>query len=533
MADVTSSSAASTHPLDRPSALGKAPNIVVALILLGGLGYVCYALAADLTGAVAIPWILLGIALLIALGFEFVNGFHDTANAVATVIYTHSLPAEIAVIWSGVFNFLGVLTSSGAVAFGIISLLPVELIMQVGSGAGLAMVFALLIAAIIWNLGTWYFGLPASSSHTMVGSIIGVGLANQFLAPANSATSGVDWSQAESIGLSLLVSPVFGFFLAGGLLLLMKVIIRNKALYRAPKTKAPPPLWIRCLLILTCTLVSFFHGSNDGQKGMGLIMLILIGVVPTAFALNRTPDVNYLQTYKAASTAASTALGNYVKPGIAVAPGDAKVKVAEAVRTRVWTDETALALKELISQTNGEISPYGTAAEVPPSMVANTRNDMYLISEALKLIDSRKLLPVSDTDLKALKAYHTAADNTTKFIPTWVKVAVALALGLGTMVGWRRIVITVGEKIGKTHLTYGQGAAAEIVAAATIGAADYMGLPVSTTHVLSSGVAGTMAANGSGLQMSTVRNLALAWVLTLPAAMSLSFLLFVLLRQFI
>ncbi|WP_448149309.1 inorganic phosphate transporter [Labrys miyagiensis] len=532
MTDMTSGQGMG-HPLEKPSTLGNWPNIVVVLILLGGLGYVCYALAADLTGAVAVPWILLGLALLIALGFEFVNGFHDTANAVATVIYTHSLPAEIAVIWSGFFNFLGVLTASGAVAFGIISLLPVELIMQVGSGAGMAMVFSLLVAAIIWNLGTWYFGLPASSSHTMVGSIIGVGLANQFLAPAGSATSGVDWSQAQNIGMSLLVSPLFGFFLAGGLLLVMKVLIRNKTLYEAPKTNAPPPLWIRGLLILTCTLVSFFHGSNDGQKGMGLIMLILIGVVPTAFALNRTPDINYLETYKAASTAAGNALGNYIKPGVTVAPADAREKVAQAVRTRTWSDETTPALKLFIDQTNSEISPYGSASAVPSNLVTNTRNDMYLISESLKLIDSKKLLPVSDVDLKAIKAYHVAADNTTKFIPTWVKVAIALALGLGTMVGWKRIVVTVGEKIGKTHLSYGQGASAEIVAAATIGAADYMGLPVSTTHVLSSGVAGTMAANGTGLQMSTVRNLIMAWVLTLPASMALSFLLFVLMRQFV
>ena len=245
--------------------------------------------------AKTVPWILLGIALLIALGFEFVNGFHDTANAVATVIYTHSLPAEFAVMWSGFFNFLGVLTSSGAVAFGIISLLPVELILQVGSGAGFAMVFALLVAAIIWNLGTWYLGLPASSSHTLVGSIIGVGLANQFMAPAGSATSGVDWSQATNVGMSLLISPIIGFFAAGTAALVMKLLVRKPALYEAPKGNTPPPLWIRALLIFTCTGVSFAHGSNDGQKGMGLIMLILIGVVPTAFALNRTPDINYLE----------------------------------------------------------------------------------------------------------------------------------------------------------------------------------------------------------------------------------------------
>ena len=271
------------------------------VLVLVGVVYVGYALSQDLAVAKTVPWILLGIALLIALGFEFVNGFHDTANAVATVIYTRSLPAEFAVMWSGVFNFLGVLTSSGAVAFGILSLLPVELILQVGSSSGFAMVFALLVAAILWNLGTWFLGLPASSSHTMVGSIIGVGLANQFMAPAGSATSGVDWSQATNVGITLLVSPIIGFFAAAILLYVMKLLVRNPALYEAPKGNTPPPWWIRALLIFTCTGVSFAHGSNDGQKGMGLIMLILIGVVPTAYALNRTPDINYLEAYKSAS----------------------------------------------------------------------------------------------------------------------------------------------------------------------------------------------------------------------------------------
>ncbi|MGH6862036.1 MAG: inorganic phosphate transporter, partial [Phyllobacterium sp.] len=283
------------HPLATPGKLGSWPNYAVTAILVGGLAYVGWSLTQDLTSSVAVPWILLGLALVTALGFEFVNGFHDTANAVATVIYTNSLPAEIAVIWSGFFNFLGVLTASGAVAFGIISLLPVELIMQVGSSAGLAMVFSLLTAAILWNLGTWYLGLPSSSSHTLIGSIVGVGLANQFLAPEGTATSGVDWSKATEVGMSLLVSPLVGFGAAALLLLAMKLFVRNKALYEAPKGSTPPPFWIRALLIFTCTGVSFAHGSNDGQKGMGLIMLILIGVVPTAFALNRTPDVNYLE----------------------------------------------------------------------------------------------------------------------------------------------------------------------------------------------------------------------------------------------
>ncbi|MDE1992608.1 MAG: inorganic phosphate transporter, partial [Rhizobiaceae bacterium] len=520
----------SSHPIHSSGGGAKWFLPLFGVVVLAGLAYVAYALGRDLTSATAVPWILLGLALLIALGFEFVNGFHDTANAVATVIYTRSLPAEFAVIWSGFFNFLGVLTSTGAVAFGILALLPVELILQVGSGSGLAMVFALLTAAIIWNLGTWYLGLPASSSHTLVGSIIGVGLANQFLAPAGSATSGVDWSQASSVGMSLLVSPIVGFGLSALLLLVAKVLIRNKALYEAPKTNAPPPLWIRVLLIFTCTGVSFAHGSNDGQKGMGLIMLILIGLVPTAFALNRTPDINYLEAYKTASAQVETALGKYVKPGVAT-PADPKAAVSDAVKSKTWTDATTPALQAYIHATSVEVAAYPSIEKLPNGLVGNVRNDIYLIGEALKLIDKQKLLPMSADDLKAVTQYHASVDNATKFIPLWVKVAVALALGLGTMVGWKRIVVTVGEKIGKTHLTYGQGAAAEVVAMLTIGMADHLGLPVSTTHVLSSGVAGTMAANGSGLQWSTVRNMLMAWILTLPASIAIAFVLFVILRQ--
>lgn len=530
MADTTSSSqgASHTHPLEGPSATGKWFLPVFALILVGGLIYIFRALGSELAQERAVPWVLLGIALLIALGFEFVNGFHDTANAVATVIYTRSMPAEFAVLWSGFFNFLGVLLSSGAVAFGIISLLPVELIMQVGSGAGLAMVFSLLIAAIIWNLGTWYLGLPSSSSHTLVGSIIGVGLANQFLATGDAATSGVDWGQAKNIGLSLLISPVVGFVAAALLLLTLKVLVKNKDLYSEPKGNQPPPLWIRGLLILTCTGVSFAHGSNDGQKGMGLIMLILVGLVPTAFALNRTPDAAQLEAFRGASIAVEQSLAKYVTVEAPVA--EARPVVAKAVQNREWTNETTIALKEFVRETHDHVDGYQTLVDVPSNLVNNLRNDMYLIGEALKLIDKRNLLPMDAQDLKAVKTYHAAVDNATKFIPLWVKIAVAMALGLGTMVGWKRIVVTVGEKIGKTHLAYGQGAAAEVVAMATIGAADHFGLPVSTTHVLSSGVAGTMAANGSGLQWSTVRNMLMAWVLTLPASIALSFGLFTVLR---
>src|SRR3977135_1051146 len=284
------------QPAARPN-LDKGFNPLTMIIFFGilaaGLLYVAYSIYADVdaTGTkitTYLPYLLLLVALLIALGFEFVNGFHDTANAVATVIYTHSLPAHVAVVWSGFFNFLGVLLSSGAVAFGIISLLPVELILQVGSSAGFAMVFALLIAAIIWNLGTWWAGLPASSSHTLIGSIIGVGIANA-LSRGLDGTSGVDWSKATEIGYALLLSPLVGFVFSALLLLALKFLVRNPALYDAPKGNQPPPWWIRGILILTCTGVSLAHGSNAGTEGMGLIMLILIGTVPTAYALNRTP----------------------------------------------------------------------------------------------------------------------------------------------------------------------------------------------------------------------------------------------------
>jgi PiT family inorganic phosphate transporter len=498
-------------------------------MLAAGLLYVAYSLYTDVdeTGTrvgAFLPYLLLFVALLIALGFEFVNGFHDTANAVATVIYTHSLPAEAAVVWSGVFNFLGVLTSSGAVAFGIVSLLPVELILQVGSSAGFAMVFALLIAAIVWNLGTWLFGLPASSSHTLIGSIIGVGIANA-LARGMDGTSGVDWSKATEIGYSLLLSPVFGFCMAAVLLLVLKFVVRNPELYAEPKGNQPPPLWIRGILILTCTGVSFAHGSNDGQKGMGLIMLILIGVLPTAYALNRTPAPNHVEQFRTASIAAAQVIEKQAA-GYNVL-GDPRPAVTAYVSQRKINEGTYVSLAALVKQIAAEVDRYGSITKVPSDRVGNTRNDMYLAAEALRFLMKDKENALSKQDVAVLAAYKKELDSSTRFIPLWVKVAVAIALGLGTMIGWKRIVVTVGEKIGKSHLTYAQGASAEIVAAATIGAADFAGLPVSTTHVLSSGVAGTMAANRAGLQMATVRNLLMAWVLTLPCSIMLSAFLYI------
>ena len=509
-------------------------NVLAMVVVIGGIIYAGYHLAQDLSvvrDTHAYPYILLGIALFIALGFEFVNGFHDTANAVATVIYTNSLSPNLAVIWSGAFNFLGVLVSTGAVAFGIVSLLPVELILQVGSGAGFAMVFALLIAAILWNLGTWWFGLPSSSSHTLIGSIIGVGLMNQLMATTSTGTSGVDWSQASKIGETLLVSPLIGFSAAWLLLTILKATIKVPALYKEPHGDTPPPLWIRGLLILTCTGVSFFHGGNDGQKGMGLIMLILIGTVPTAYALNRTMNESDVNQFVAVSAQAQSVLSQYA--GDIAAPQTSEAARATAmsvVRERKVTPEGVAALAALDKSIASQVGEYHTMANVPAGSMVNIRNDMYVVSEGLRLLSKSSDVKVSDADKKVLSSYKSGLDHSTKFIPSWVKVAVAIALGLGTMIGWKRIVVTVGERIGKTHLTYAQGASAEIVAMATIGAAELYGLPVSTTHVLSSGVAGTMVANNSGLQWSTVRNLLMAWVLTLPVSIALAGGLFWLLR---
>jgi PiT family inorganic phosphate transporter len=510
---------------------GRIGMLAFGVVLIIGVIFIGYSLSRDLAGlelGSALPYILLGTALLVALGFEFVNGFHDTANAVATVIYTHSMEPHIAVVWSGFWNFAGVVTSSGVVAFTIISLLPVELILQVGSSAGFAMVFALLVAAILWNLGTWALGLPASSSHTLIGSVIGVGIANQLM-QGRTGTSGVDWAQAATIGKSLLLSPVFGFVLASGLFLFMKALIKDKRLYEAPKGAEPPPFWIRAMLVFTCTGVSFFHGSNDGQKGMGLIMLILIGTVPTTYALNHAVTAQQSQDFIAVSAQTADTLNKYVQSSAAI--GDPREDVTDYIRTKEFKPNTMLALRELVNGVGTEMAIFKELSKVPHTQVRNFRNDMYLVSEAIRLMLKSGKPEIAAADAAVLKNYKTHIDRATRFIPLWVKVAVALALGLGTMVGWKRIVVTVGEKIGKNHLTYAQGAAAEITAMATIGAADGLGLPVSTTHVLSSGVAGTMMANHSGLQWATVRNLLLAWVLTLPAAMTLSGFLFVAFRK--
>jgi PiT family inorganic phosphate transporter len=462
--------------------------------------------------------VFLLLALALAFGFEMVNGFHDTANAVATVIYTHALRPTLAVIWSGLMNLLGVLTSTGTVAFGIVALLPVELVLNVGSGPGFAMIFSLLISAMIWNLGTWYLGLPASSSHTLIGSIMGVGLANSLFS-AQALGEGVNWAQAKSVFSALLLSPVLGFVGSALLLLLLKLLIRKPSLFRAPEKDQPPPPLIRALLFFTCTAVSFFHGSNDGQKGMGLVVLILVGILPAQYALNPATKQADIQAVVQSAQKVAPILNKLASPQVRgqEAVGDLShfLKTGGPATARTYA---ALAGKN--QDIVDELSGRRGYADLSVDQRKRFRSNIYLMSTSIgKLLKANKIADA--TDAATLRNYSSRLNKETQYIPVWVKIAVACALGFGTMIGWKRIVVTVGEKIGKEHLTYGQGASAELVAAATIGLADRFGLPVSTTHVLSSGIAGTMAANRSGLQMNTLRNIVLAWVLTLPVCVLL------------
>jgi PiT family inorganic phosphate transporter len=452
---------------------------------------------------------LLFLCLAIAFGFEFANGFHDTANAVATVIYTHSLKPRIAVLISGACNFTGVVLSGIGVALAILKLLPVELLVSSGAGAGLAMVLALLISAILWNVGTWYFGLPASSSHTLIGAIIGVGLANSAL-PGHHFGDGVNWSKAEDVGLSLFLSPVIGFSLAAILLLLIKVFFKKyPQLFEPPPKDKAPPFFIRALLTLTCGGVSYSHGSNDGQKGVGIVMLILMGLVPAGFALNHDATSATIDHTIEASVALAATVHDHADAS-AVADADKATEELAQVRSRL-AGKTAV-------------------TDIAHDQRFQVRQAILLADKSIDTMVKGKKLKLSDDETHKLKKDREALRALTDYAPKWVLIAIAIALGVGTMVGWKRIVVTVGEKIGKSHLTYAQGASAELVAMCTIGLASSFGLPVSTTHVLSSGIAGTMVAQKSGLQRSTVQSIALAWVLTLPVAMVLAAGLFLGLR---
>ena len=454
--------------------------------------------------------LLLGICLLAACAFEFVNGFHDTANAVATVIYTNALRPWVAVVWSAFWNFIGVFSGGIGVAMGIVYLLPVESLVDSNVYHGVAMVGALLLAAIIWNIGTWYYGIPASSSHALIGSILGVGIAFSLLPESRGAA--VNWSKAGETGIALLVGPLLGFALTIGMMFLFKRFVPNKAIFKEPHKRKPPPLWIRLLLITTCTLVSFFHGSNDGQKGVGLVMLILIGIVPFRFALDEAKNPLDLR--------ASLGKVEYVMSRVnraELSPGDQKnlseMQAQTADLDRIFAGKTNI--KELPQQTRFEI-----------------RRDVLLLANRAKKLLASPNLSLSSQDRATYAAATVNMKTFTDYAPWWVLLMVSLSLACGTMIGWQRIVKTIGERIGKEHLSYAQGASSELVAAAIIGIGTQMTLPASTTHVLTSSIAGSMVASRGvkNINPGIVRNIALAWVLTLPVTMVLSGLLFLLFR---
>jgi len=453
--------------------------------------------------------LLLGVCLLAACAFEFVNGFHDTANAVATVIYTNTLRPWVAVVWSAFWNFIGVIGGGIAVAMGIINLLPVESLVDQNVYHGIAMVGALILSAIIWNVGTWYYGIPASSSHALIGSILGVGIAFSLLP---GSTSSVNWSKAGESGVALLVGPLLGFSLTIGAMFLLRRFVPSKGIFKEPHKHKPPPLWIRLTLISTCTLVSFFHGSNDGQKGVGLIMLILIGIVPTFFALDQSKNPLDL---RASLLQVERVMGR-VNPA-ELSPADQKT------------------MTEIKAQTDDLDRVFAGKARVedlPRNARFEIRRDILLLGNRAKKLLGSERISLSPADREqydgAIKTMRTFTD----YAPWWVPLIVAISLGLGTMIGWERIVKTIGERIGKEHLTYAQGASSEMVAALMIGASTSVGLPSSTTHVLSSAIAGSMVANRGvkNLNPQMVRNIALAWVLTLPVTMVLSGGLFLLFR---
>jgi PiT family inorganic phosphate transporter len=447
------------------------------------------------------------LCLLAVVGFEFVNGFHDTANAVATVIYTKALKPIYAIPWSGTWNFLGVFLGGVAVAMGILKLLPLDDLMKLPVSVGACMVLAVLLASIVWNLGTWYLGIPCSSSHTLIGAMIGASIAFTWY----YGGAGVNWDKAKEIGLSLIISPLIGFGASALLMMFLIHVVKAKSLFHIPKGENDtPPILIRLLLITTCTLVSFFHGSNDGQKGVGLLMLILIAFLPAKFAVNHAVSNDKI-------------MGSLNQTELVIGRASATSVADRSLLTSL--DSSIAKTKALLTGTN----------TTDANQTYKLRKQVKSVGKDITVVLADEKIKMTAPDKAALTSVSKEITNITDFAPVWVIAIISISLGIGTMIGWKRIVVTIGEKIGNEHLNYAQGATAEIVAAATIGLSTSFGLPVSTTHVLSSGIAGSMAASGGAgnLNGNTLKNIALAWILTLPVAIILAFLLFLLFHLFI
>ncbi|HEY1039445.1 MAG TPA: anion permease [Bacteroidia bacterium] len=459
--------------------------------------------------------IFLVVCLLLAFFFEFINGFHDTANAVATVIYTNSLKPTVAVVYSGFLNFLGVTIGIAwlgpKVAMGIVNLLPMDVLVDANPYHGIALVLAILVSAIVWNFGTWYFGIPSSSSHTLIGSILGVGIAFYFL-PDNISGSAVNWDKAKETGMALLTSPLAGFAMAIIVMFIFKRLIKNEIMYKEPVPGKKPPIWVRMILWTTCGFVSFMHGINDGQKGIGIIMMILISIVPGYFSLDESVNTQSVNA-------------NIAKIEHIVSSTDTSKFGEDEFKHYHTIQKHAVNFKE-------KVDNKFSSTEIAVGERFEIRKDVVKITKSAEKLLKSDNFAISPKDKSSIEAEIKGAKKLIEYAPSWVTIMISIALGLGTMIGWKRVAVTIGEKIGKQHMSYAQGASAEIVASMSIGVATGYGLPVSTTHILSSGIAGSMVAKKGlkNLQKKTVINIVMAWVLTLPVTIILAGSLFLLFR---
>lgn len=461
--------------------------------------------------------IMLIVLLFAAVIFEFINGFHDTANAVATVIYTNSLKPKAAVIWSGIWNFVGVYVGGIAVAMGIMHLIPNEMLADPNTYKVMALIGSIVVTAIGWNFFTWYFGIPCSSSHTLIGSIFGVAYTYTLLNPASSIV--LNWHKIVDIALALLITPFLGFALALLLMYILFRVVKKKKIFKEPKPDKKPPFWIRTILILTSTSVSFSHGSNDGQKGVGIMMIILVSLAPSFFALDNDKDPRDLAV-------------NIQRVEQVIR----KVDITKLKAVDQQTINSSVAELDSMVLTFNSINKF---SQLAPQKAADTRVELVSIVKNIKEVKEGNALlfaaSIEKHDLKRFEHDLKKIDSYAEYAPTWVILLISVALGLGTMIGWKRIVVTISEKIGKTHMTYAQGVTSGVIAASTIGLSSGLGLPVSTTHILSSGIAGSMVASGGlkNLQTKTLKNIGVAWLVTLPVTILVSGLLYWLLVKMI
>lgn len=476
--------------------------------------------------------LILIIALIFVLLYEVINGFHDTANAVATVIYTHAIKSNSAVLLAGIFNFFGVLLGGLSVAYTIVHLIPIDLVNNTES-KGLVMIFAILCASIIWNLSTWYFGLPASSSHTLIGAIIGVCIINAILNKKFILDS-LNFSKMIEIIASLLLSPIFGLIISGLLIFLMRKYLsiheKYKIIHMSPnshkkiKNKEKPPFWIRFFLIVSAIGVSYSHGANDGQKGIGLIMLVLVIIIPSNFIINMNSSVYDIQQTRNAV--------NYLNQYYNYNSINNKNLYKNQINNK---KNFSLNESKLFFCNKNEIINIFKQAQSLLNNVVNFNDLNYLQRKKIHNL----LICISDFVEKTITLKNLDKEeklllnnlkkdilNTIEYAPMWIIVAVALSLSLGTVIGWKRIAVTIGEKIGKKEMTYAQGLSAQTTSAISIGLASYIGMPVSTPYIMSSSLTGAILADGGEVQYKTIRSIMFAWLFTLPISMIMSGILF-------